>query len=125
MTLQQAEITLRQTRLTALGSFSRKAAKLTTPDYLFMKTCDELAVQLATRVLTQHLEDKQTTVTFSPPATWWQHWKQDHAPRWFTRRWPIRYKTVERTVEYEVCAMYPEADLLLPNLGPAVIHVLR
>jgi hypothetical protein len=37
----------------------------------------------------------------------------------------VRLTAERKTVKYEVCAMYPKADMLLPKLGPTVIHVLR
>lgn len=115
-----------QTKMGAWGSYSRNAARLEVCEGdRFGLTLDDLVMKMTTRVLTQTLEDKETTVSFSAPSTWWQHWKQDHAPAWFTRRWPVRLTTVRETVKYEVCAMYPKANMLLPNLGPGVIHVRR
>lgn len=126
MELKEQQIKLTQTKMAAWGAYSRNAARLEVCEGdLFGLTLDDVILKLTTRVLTQTLEDKEAVVSFSAPSTWWQHWKQDHAPAWLTRRWPVQLTTVRKTVEYEVCAMYPKADMLLPTLGPAVIHVRR
>ncbi len=31
---------------------------------------------------------------FYVPATWWQHFKQDHMPEWFKRRFPVEMMTL-------------------------------
>jgi hypothetical protein len=126
VSVREGQIELMETRITAWGAYSRRAAHLSVDEGgIFGCTLDDVVVRMTTRVLTQTLEDKQATVSFSTPSTWWQHWKQDRAPGWLKRRWPVRLTTIQKTVEYKVCAMYPKADLLLPKLGPAVIHVLR
>lgn len=33
------------------------------------------------------------------PASWWQAWKQDHAPRWVVERWPVRMRRFEVTIQ--------------------------
>jgi hypothetical protein len=86
------------------------------------------------------IEDTQV-VNYPTPATWWDHWKVDHADRWwagwFARRFPpaieARAKTVEfkrdvtLTVDLQRYRSYPEATFVPPpNLGaPVAIHTLN
>ncbi len=43
--------------------------------------------------------------TIEVPATWWQHFKQAHFPKWLLRRFPVRMKT------YDADRLYPEVSL--------------
>lgn len=45
------------------------------------------------------------------PRDWWEAIKERFAPKWFTRRWPVRYDEI--TVE--CFAIFPELDLISPN----------
>lgn len=49
------------------------------------------------------------TVQFDVPATWWQHLKQDHAPEWFLKRYPVVMRQIPFSYEggYRTC---PHAD---------------
>jgi hypothetical protein len=51
------------------------------------------------------------------PATWWQMWKQDKAPKWFVRRYPVEYKThtYKRTVTFKRYATYPMANMKIDH----------
>jgi hypothetical protein len=47
-------------------------------------------------------EDKRTetkTADVSWPSTWWEHWKEQHAPDWFKKRWPVKYSGVKYDTE--------------------------
>ena len=39
------------------------------------------------------------TANISWPSTWWEHWKEQHAPKWFKERWPVKYSGCEYTTE--------------------------
>ena len=49
------------------------------------------------------------TLEIKRPATWWQMLKEQHAPYWFKRRWPVRYTTEM----YDARALYPK--LAMPD----------
>ena len=45
-------------------------------------------------------ETVEETINITIPTTWFEHWKRDHAPQWFLKRWPVKYSTtlVPKTV---------------------------
>lgn len=83
-------------------------------------TAEQMVLALATRVQTHNLPPDQITETRShtttQPATWWQHWKQDHAPQWWLRRWPVRETATEHTLVVTVNLrrfhVYPDAPAI-------------
>lgn len=94
-----------------------------------------LAVRLTAEVLTDQLPPKtveQTRVVeFETPATWWQHWKLDHATSWYAgwlvRRRPVRMRRENRaltlSVNLERFRHYPQSTVVVPEdqLGVAVL----
>jgi len=54
--------------------------------------------------LRQYIWSEQLgTVEINHPRTWFEMLKRDHAPKWFIRRFPVRYKTEV----YNAKALYP------------------
>jgi len=60
--------------------------------------------------------EEEHLVEFIFPKDWWQHLKRDHAPEWFIKRWPVKYKDSYKLVVTH-WAGYPELPLYLPNTG--------
>lgn len=56
------------------------------------------------------------------PASWWEHLKQRHFPRWAERRWPVRYRRSKRVVSVNLQGLFPEAPR---EAGPCCIKVIR
>ena len=48
------------------------------------------------------------------PASWWQHLKQDRAPAWLTKRWPVRMSRRVGSVNFSRYDTYPLAHVPLP-----------
>jgi len=42
---------------------------------------------------------------YSYPSNWFEHLKQDHFPKWFTDRYPVKYTT--KVIKLTGKAMYP------------------
>lgn len=80
-------------------------------DVLVKRVC----VEVLTRKLVNKVYEKIEHVKV--PENWWEHWKQDHAPNWLRKRWPVMYETklIPLRVEFERYATYPEADIVLPD----------
>lgn len=105
---------------------------------LFPNELDFLTLELSAAIYGERLE-RQTvqahkSVTFTQPATWWQHWKQDHAGKWYGRwivqRWPVQVEETTQWLEVEIDVerfrTYPDANIAFnPTLGRPVIHMRR
>lgn len=86
----------------------------------------QMVRQLSAEMLARKLvrDHYSTTRGVDVPATWWQHLKDDHAPGWLKKRWPVRHKSikVDLHIDFTRYATYPEADVVLPErFGKAVI----
>lgn len=112
-------------RVTILGTFSWDMLSATIVEDALCATLDELCVRLETEMLCQSLDRKQRTVTFSVPATWWQHLRQAMFPEWWLRRYPVRLRLLSETVRYEILDSYPRANIAVPELGRAARMVLH
>jgi hypothetical protein len=55
-------------------------------------------------------------------ATWWDHLRADHAPKWMNRRWPPKRKLVQRLTVY-AHVLFPELSKHV-NPGTA-LHIAR
>ena len=66
--------------------------------------------QLFKVTITQEVYGEELgTLEIERPATWLQMLKEQHAPYWLKRRWPVRYDTET----YDARALYPK--LALPD----------
>lgn len=54
------------------------------------------------------------------PANPWQHLKERFAPAWFTRRWPVRTRTVVVRMHVDVDALYPQVAVPIGNTAGLV-----
>jgi len=86
---------------------------------LIEMTGEKLLMTIMAEVLTDHVETLRQTAKLNVPATWWQHFKQDHEQNWFMRklikRRPIRYTTWSSDVIFERLMRYPDARIALPE----------
>lgn len=76
-------------------------------------------VELETHVLREHIADEVFHSTVEVPATWWDHWKDDHAPAWLIRRHPVRLRSIPVDVQVQRFLNYPEATITAPDFGRA------
>lgn len=65
--------------------------------------------------------EKPLMKTIKWPETWWDHLKDAKAPRWFKRKWPVRYHEEEVIAEphLRICP-HLKADAL----GKHMTHIL-
>jgi hypothetical protein len=114
---------LRVRASTHLGSYSLGQLALQQAEDLL----GGLVVRLATEVLATKTVGTRT-YTIKHPASWWQHFKHSHAPRWFVRRRPVRMQTTTVVVDFTRYLAYPGARVALPadQFGPPVtVEVAR
>lgn len=96
-----------------------------------------IIVGLRTEILGERLGPQkahgQTTVEFTMPDGWWQHWKEDHRTRWYARwiirRWPIRIRMVSRhgrvEVDIERFRVFPHSTIRYPDSIGRQVQLLQ
>lgn len=73
-------------------------------------------------ILGQHNKQKYT-VDFEAPLNWWQHFKLEKLPDWFKKKYPVKYKTHQRTVEFDHVALMPDLNHVADK-GRVVMHTI-
>ena len=89
-------------------------------------TARALVFRLMSHVLAEKLATDAETTELRVPATWWQHFKQDHSrlfPKWYLRRRPVKMTGYKQTVSFRQYRTYPNAKIALPpdRFGQPVI----
>lgn len=88
---------------------------------------DTLLIRLTKMLLTDTLARDSYSADLRVPASWWQHWKEQHGRTWLgpliMQRWPVRYDVRTAVVEVHRFLGYPEAKIARDpgNLGPVRI----
>jgi len=71
---------------------------------VFSKWCADI---ITMRIKQDVYGETLGTLEIQRPATWFQMLKEQHAPYWFKRRWPVRYTTET----YDARALYPKLHM--------------
>ena len=80
----------------------------------------DLILQMASYV---HAMPKERITIFKQwPADWWQAFRERWFPKWWLRRWPVRYETIDidRTLYGRVCP-----HIAQPKSGPHLVWLAR
>lgn len=86
------------------------------------RAVQETLIGLESHILGQY-DYQKYTVGVRVPATWWDHFRQDVIPKWFVKKYPIKYTRRWRTVEFNHKALFPKCDVRWPSrMGPVVFH---
>ena len=106
-----------------LGAYSTGMFRASAYDQFVTGQVKQMAVEFQTSLLARHqVGDKQELVVRCP-TSWWQHWKADKAPKWFLKRWPVRWHTHRQAVSFTRYDTYPRADVPIPaEFGRAVAY---
>jgi hypothetical protein len=131
-TLSTDQVVLDRLKVATMGQVQRHLLEdaqfvARTADVAFFEDrfTGNLCLSLRALVLGLRREDRERTVHLDVPASWWQHLKRDHTPEWFTRRRPVRYERLTRTITFSVHQTYPNASIALPEdrFGqPVIVH---
>lgn len=80
------------------------------------RRCEDFVRGLMVRLRGFILADKPILepIRVKEPESWWQHFKMEHFPVSFLRRWPVKYKITEiiRPYTIHVC---PHANVAWPK----------
>lgn len=91
------------------GSYTQGRTELTAE-----RTAQDMVLELRSAVLGAQVLSETQTFSVEYPASWWQHLKADHAPAWFTRRWPVKMTKRVGQVNFKRYDTYPLANVPLP-----------
>ena len=110
-----------------VGATMRESAKIHVMEDFITR---QLVVALEAEVLAEKLVGGTATASRSEPKTWLDYLKRDvwytdlahdRIMRWIAKRWPIQYRKVILTATFDRYALFPEANIALPELGKPVI----
>ena len=72
---------------------------------------DSISARFVAEMWGETVEEKKVVVPVKVlvPANWWEQLKEEHAPLWFLRRWPVKFRKRQETAVYtlSVKAVYP------------------
>lgn len=112
ITLDQHTLTLVKRQFTEVIGVPAEMLELDTAHGFFTAT---LMVRLRAAIYGEILPPHTETRTAYVPDGWWQHYRHDHADRWWmrrsVRRHPVRKRKIELTATWEHMAAYPWAQL--------------
>jgi hypothetical protein len=107
-----------------LGSFTSEKAHLEA----VQDRAGQMMMELRSGVLGARILSDRQDFGFEYPASWWQHFKRDKMPGWFTRRYPVRMRKLSASVDFTRYDTYPMADVPLPpdEFGyPVIVETFR
>jgi hypothetical protein len=93
-----------------LGSFTTSSMQLEA----VRKDAWGMLMELSASLLGAQVLSENQEFYIEYPASWWQHLKDEHAPAWFTRRWPVKMTRRVGVVNFTRYDTYPLADMPLP-----------
>jgi hypothetical protein len=105
--LHQLRTKIQQMAPAKLGSFTSASMQLE----VVKKDAWSMLMELSASLLGAQVLSENQEFFIEYPATWWQHLKQDHAPAWFTRRWPVKMAKRVGMVNFTRYDAYPLASV--------------
>jgi hypothetical protein len=81
---------------------------------------DQLAIYAVSWILDGHKVDRSEKDTIQFPVTPWDFWKQEHAPKWFLKRFPVKFKDTTVTTaihKHFVCPHINMKDDRFPHIA--------
>lgn len=76
---------------------------------------DSIIFSLRTNIATEQLSEREKTVTFKYPSSWWQQFKMQKFPAWLLKKYPVQYKKTSQKIRFEEIALYPMLPAIMPD----------
>lgn len=92
------ELVLDKLRVVSEAKLSKHIIGEESFNQIFSNTIDQMILQLCI-----HVASKEIEIT---PSSWWQHFKKDCMPKWFIRRYPIKYNKTKVVVNCDPHRFY-------------------
>jgi hypothetical protein len=105
---------LRVRDVQVLGSYSSATFRAHAFEQYATEQIKQMAIEFQVQVLAQQRVTDKQVLRCRCPASWWQHLKWAHAPRWLLRRWPVVWTDHEAEVSFTQYDTYPRANVPLP-----------
>lgn len=80
-----------------------------------------MVIAMRTYILGQH-NYQEYTVKHQIPANWWECFKEEHMPKWFIKRYPVKKKYIKQTVTFDHKKLFPKAEYIPEGMGPVIFH---
>ena len=92
-------------------------------DWQLGKIEDEIVGQLAYNLRASVVMERQNPYSYKVPISAWEFLKQDYAPKWFLKKWPVKYKVTT----IDIKTIYPMIKTTLPAkmIGPVVTVLIN
>ena len=95
---------------TLLQGYAKQKATYSEEDDLMMNA---MKMTFHTEFMGLVADQQEKTVNVSWPAGPWQFFKHRYFPRWFLRRWPVKWERHTETVKFVARILYPDAPEML------------
>lgn len=109
---QYTKVVLKRIKQVATMSFGEHVVENMDLRMLRDEYTNNVLFSLRTSVMAETLSDREKTVTFKYPSSWWEWLKLSKAPQWFLKRYPVQYSKIKQKVRFEEMALYP----MLPSV---------
>ena len=106
-----------------LGHTSLESLNIIVADFIGGKLVQASFDVLATKIAEDNYKAK---FDWQFPSSWWQYLKQDKAPQWFVKRYPVKYTIYkqERLVKFTRMSEYPKANVAIPPTSKIFLEKL-
>jgi hypothetical protein len=131
------ELLLQKLKVTVAAEVSPQVAETLTVNTDLSMITELMLVRLKAFVLAEPVAPETITghawATFTHPANWREHWKDDHAGTWYGRLvlriWPLKPRDIERrratySRQLDRYRTYPQATIRVPPSLGSVVRVI-
>lgn len=73
---------------------------------------DAMLVSVRAYFDTEEVDSEDVTFVWAVYESWWDHFKDWHMPKWFTKRWPVRWKDCSQTIKVKHSCVFPKITKL-------------
>lgn len=136
-TVTMRKVILEKIKITASEVFGPASLREMTVQESSDFIANALIYKLETYVLSQKIASDKYQVSdvrfIKTPHSWWDMFKEEKMPTWFTERYPVKYKSIRvdfhKTIQFTRRETYPKSSLMMRDdkcfmevMGPAVIE---
>ncbi len=76
---------------------------------------DRIIYKIRGYLMGEKLREEKSILEVSYPCSCWQMFKKQYFPKWLLKKFPVKYETVRKKVEFKVYELYPKFSKVCPN----------